>query len=125
MKKYWIFYIIVAILTITMIVTKGFPSNLLMYSYNDVESGIIDGFQGEVSLSQINIIYVSFFTLLTILVTISKKNKLKFKWLFMCIIIGLMCLVRLGIDSYSGGIAGILGDQGIYLWNIWNYISNF
>ena len=58
MKKYWIFYIIVAILTITMIVTKGFPSNLLMYSYNDVESGIIDGFQGEVSLSQINIIYL-------------------------------------------------------------------
>ena len=77
MKKYWIFYIIVAILTIAMIVTKGFPSNLLMYSYNDAESGIIDGFQGEVSLSQINIIYVSFFTLLTILVTISKKNKLK------------------------------------------------
>ena len=77
MKKYWIFYIIVAILTITMIVTKGFPSNLLMYSYNDAESGIIDGFQGEVSLSQINIIYVSFFTLLTILVTISKKNKIK------------------------------------------------
>ena len=77
MKKYWIFYIIVAILTITMIVTKGFPSNLLMYSYNDVESGIIDGFQGEVSLSQINIIYVSFFTLLTILVTISIKNKIK------------------------------------------------
>lgn len=125
MKKYWIFYIIVAILTITMIVTKGFPSNLLMYSYNDAESGIIDGFQGEVSLSQINIIYVSFFTLLTILVTISKKNKLKLKWLFMCIIICLMFLVRLGIDSYSGGIAGILGDQGIYLWNIWTYISNF
>mgnify|MGYP001107869396 CR=1 FL=1 len=40
MKKYWIFYIIVAILTIAMIVTKGFPSNLLMYSYNDAESGI-------------------------------------------------------------------------------------
>ena len=108
-----------------MIVTKGFPSNLLMYSYNDVESGIIDGFQGEVSLSQINIIYVSFFTLLTILVTISKKNKIKLKWLFMCIVICLMFLVRLGIDSYSGGIAGILGDQGIYLWNIWTYISNF
>ena len=125
MKKYWIFYIIVAILTIAMIVTKGFPSNLLMYSYNDAESGIIDGFQGEVSLSQINIIYVSFFTLLTILVTISKKNKIKLKWLFMCIVICLMFLVRLGIDSYSGCIAGILGDQGIYLWNIWTYISNF
>lgn len=125
MKKYWIFYIVVALLTITMIVTKGFPSNLLMYSYDEVEQGIVDGFQGEVSLSQINIIYVSFFTLLTIVITINKKNKLKLKWLFMCIIIGLMFLVRLGIDSYSGGITGILGDQGIYLWNIWNYISNF
>ena len=56
-------------------------------------------------------------------------NELNFNdkkgFIFMCIIIGLMFLVRLGIDSYSGGIAGILGDQGIYLWNIWKYISNF
>ena len=125
MKKYKIYYIVVTILTLIIIITKGFPCNLMMYSYNDVDTGIIDGYMGDVSLSTFNIVFASFFLLLTIIITISKKNKLKFKWLFMCIIIGLIFLVRLGTDSYSGGITGILGDQGIYLWNIWKYISNF
>lgn len=125
MKKYKIYYIVVIILTLIMIVTKGFPCNLMMYSYNDADIEIIDGYMGDVSLSTFNIIFVAFFFLLTIIITISKKNNLKHKWLFMSIVIVLMLLVRLGADTYSGGIAGILGDQGIYLWNIWKYISNF
>ena len=123
MYKYKIFYVIAIIISIIMILTKGFDANMMIYSYNDIDLGIIDGFQGNVSLSIVNCFVIAIIIILTIIMTVIKNNKINLKWpLFITIILLALC-IPIGIDSYSGGIAGIIDEQNIYLWNIVYYLN--
>ena len=45
MDKFKIFYVIVIILSIIMVLTKGFDGNMIIFSYIDADIGLFDGFQ--------------------------------------------------------------------------------
>lgn len=122
MDKFKIFYVIVIILSIIMVLTKGFDGNMIIYSYNDTDIGIIDGFQGNVFLSILNCFVVAIIIILTIIMTFNKNNKINIKWLLFVLTILLALSIPIGIDSYSGGIAGIIDEKNIYLWNIAFYL---
>lgn len=122
MKKFKIFYITVIILSIIMIFTKGVDGNILIYSYNDADRGIMDGFQGNVFLSILNCFVVTIIIILTIIMTFNKDNKINIKWLLFVFTILLALSIPIGIDSYSGGIAGIIDEKNIYLRNIPFYL---
>ena len=124
MKKFKIFYAIVIIISIVMIFTKGFDANVFIFSYNDADSGIVDGFQGDVWLSIINCFIIAIIIILTIFITFSKNNKINIKWILCIATILLALYIPIGIDFYSGGIAGILdGKEHIFLWDLVFYIN--
>lgn len=122
MDKFKIFYVIVIILSIIMVLTKGFDGNMIIYSYNDADIGIIDGFQENVFLSILNCFVVAIIIILTIIMTFNKNNKINIKWLLFVLTILLALSIPIGIDSYSGGFAGIIDEKNIYLWNIAFYL---
>ena len=123
MYKFKIFYVIVIIINIIMIFTKGFDGNVIIHSYNDADVGIIDGFQGNVWLSIINCFVVAIIIISTIIMTINKNNKINIKWILFVTTILLALFIPIGIHSYSGGIAGITDERNIYLWNIAFYLN--
>lgn len=123
MYKFKIFYVIVIIINIIMIFTKGFDGNVIIHSYNDADVGIIDGFQGNVWLSIINCFVVAIIIISTIIMTINKNNKINIKWILFVTTILLALFIPIGIHSYSGGIAGITDKKNIYLWNIAFYLN--
>lgn len=120
MKKYKMFYVIVMILNLIMVFTKGFSANIIIHSYDD---GIMfDGFQGKVLLSIINCFIIAIIIILTITATLNKNNKIKIKWLFCLVTIMIALCIPIGIHSYSGGYAGIIDKKNMYLWNIVFYL---
>ena len=123
MYKFKIFYVIVIIINIIMIFTKGFDGNVIIHSYNDADVGIIDGFQGNVWLSIINCFVVAIIIISTIIMTINKNNKINIKWILFVTTILLALFIPIGIHSYSVGIAGITDEKNIYLWNIAFYLN--
>ena len=122
MNKFKIFYIIMIIISIIMIFTKSFYGNVIIYSYNDADNGIIDGFQGNVFLSIINCFIIAIIMILTLIMTFNKKNNIHVKWLWFVIIILLSVCIPIGVDSYSGGVAGIVAEKNLYLWNLLIYL---
>lgn len=122
MNKFKIFYVIVIIISIIMIFTKGFDRNIIIYSYNDADMEIIDGFQGDVYLSIINCFIIAIIIISIIIMTFNKNNQISIKWILFMITIILTLCIPVGIDSYSGGIAGIIDEQNIYLWNVMFYL---
>lgn len=122
MNNFKTFYIIIIILSIIMIFTKGFSGNIIICSYNDADKGIIDGFQGDVSLSIINCFIISVIFILTTIITFIRDNKINIKWLLFVIIILLLFNIPIGTDFYSGGIAGIIGEKSVYIWNLLSYM---
>ena len=123
MKRFKMFYVVVVILNLILVFTKGFSANMLIYSYNYANKGIIDGFQGDVSLSIINCFIIAIIIILTIASTLNKNNKVKVKWLFSLVTIIFALFIPIGIHSYSGGFAGIVADDNMYLWNIVFYLD--
>ena len=123
MYKYKIFYVIAIIINIIMIFTKGFDANMIIYSYNDIDLGIIDGFQGNVFLSIVNCFVIAIIIILTIIMTFTKNNKINIKWILFITTILLALCIPIGIDSYSGGFEGIIDERNIYLWNIVRYLN--
>lgn len=123
MKRFKMFYVVVVILNLILIFTKGFSANMLIYSYNDANKGIRDGFQGDVSLSIINCFIIAIIIILTMASTLNKNNKVKVKWLFNLVTIIFALFIPIGIHSYSGGFAGIVADDNMYLWNIVFYLD--
>ena len=123
MKRFKMLYVIVMILNLILVFTKGFSANLIIYSYNDVNKGIIDGFQGDISLSIINCLISAIIIITTIITTLNKNNKINIKWLFCLVTIVIALFIPIGIHSYSGGIAGIIDEDNIYIWNIVFYFA--
>lgn len=117
-NKFKMFYVVVIILSLIMILTKGFSGNIIIYSYNDADIGIIDGFVGEIKLSILNCFVIVTIVILTIILTFNKKNGLNKKILLLILIILLSSLIPIGTHSYSGGLAGTINVDNISLWNI-------
>lgn len=120
MKKYKMFYVIAMILNLVLALTKGFSGNIIIYSYKDMA---FDGFQGNVLLSILNCFMIAIIIILTIATTLNRNNKIKLKWLFCFVTIMTALCVPIGIHSYSGGIAGIIDEDHMYLWNIVFYLD--
>lgn len=123
MKKYRIFYVIAMIINLVLALTKGFSAKIIIYSYDDRAKGIIDGFQGNVLLSILNCFMIAVIIILTIATTINRNNKMKLKWLFCFATIMTALCIPIGMHSYSGGFAGIIDEDNMYLWNIVFYLD--
>ena len=121
MKKFKISYILVLVFILTMIITKGFAANLYIHSYNDIDRGILDGFQGNIFISIYNCLIVFIVIIASILITFNKTNKTKNKILLLIILIFLSTYIPIGKDYYSGGVAGISDKKNVYIWNIITY----
>lgn len=119
MKRFKMIYVIVMILDLILVFTKGFSANRIIYSYKD---GYKDGFQGNVLLSIINCLIIAIIIISTIITTLDKNNKINFKWIFCLITIMIALFIPIGIHSYSGGIAGIIDEDNMYIWNIVFYL---
>ncbi len=120
MKKYIFFYVIAMIIDLVLALTKGFSANIIIHSYNDK---YIARCHGDVLLSIINCFIIAIILILNITVTLNKNNKIKIKWLFCFVTIMTALCVPIGIHSYSGGIAGIIDEDHMYLWNIVFYLD--
>ena len=122
MNKFKIIYIVLLILALVSIITTGFDSNTLIYSYDENDLGIVDGFQGSIYISIINCIILAILFISVLIITIKKENMLRFKWLSCMLLFVIISFIPIGIHMYSGGIAGIIDENSIYWWNILMYI---
>ena len=112
MKKYKIFYIIVFLISLILAISKGFDFSILVTSYSDKN---IDGNQGTLYILLINIIIVLSIWIVSLIVTLKKKNKINHKWLlFICLIL-LTLFIPVSINSYYAKVAGVLNKDYIGL----------
>ena len=70
-----------------------------------------------------DLIIIAIIIISTIITTLDKSNKINFKWLFCLITIMIALCIPIGIHSYSGGIAGIIDEDNMYIWNIVFYLA--
>lgn len=110
MRKYKIFYIIVFLISLILAISKGFDFSILVTSYSDKN---IDGNQGTLYILLINIIIVLSIWIVSLIVTLKKKNKINHKWLlFICLIL-LTLFIPVSINSYYAKVAGVLNKDYI------------
>lgn len=79
---------------------------IIIDSYNEADKGIRDGFEGTTSVSIVNCVGIAVITILTIIITFNKNNKVRGKWLYLIIIYFLLLNTIIGVHSYSGGGIG-------------------
>lgn len=112
MKKFKIFYIIVFLISLILAISKGFDFSVLVTSYSDKS---IDGNQGTLYILLINLIIVLSIWIVSLIVTLKKKNKINHKWLlFICLIL-LTLFIPVSINSYYAKVAGVLNKDYIGL----------
>ena len=113
MKKYKIIYIILYILLLILVFTKGINVGIEGNSYNDYnDKGIIDGFSGSSTIFIYNILIIITIFIVSLIVTIIRKNKCKYKNLIFIGIVILLLLIPISVEHRSGGVAGI--NEEIY-----------
>lgn len=116
MKRYGIAYAGIALFCFIMILTKGWSCSTLWYAYDDYrDSGIIDGFAGEVWVSLPNIVAIVLVFVGTFVMTVLSKNQFKGKWFCLVGVLLLLFFIPIGTEHLSGGIAGTTIDQWLYL----------
>lgn len=119
MKKYKLCYIVILIITLILIYTKGIKEpNFLIYTFND--NGV-DGYSGENYLYILNIIIIMLNLVTSICLSINKNNKLNKKWLIFVILLIINLFIPIGYTIYSGGISGSSYKSYLYLWNFLLY----
>ena len=114
MKKYKIIYVIIYLLLLVLIFTKGINIGIEGNSYNDYrDKGIIDGFSGSSIFLIYNFIIIITVFLVSLIITIVSSNKIKYKrWIFIGILF-LLLFIPTYIEHRSGGVAGI--NKKIYI----------
>ena len=105
MKKYKIHYIIIYIIVLILAIAKGFDVNISIINYNDYAKGISNGYQGTIYISIINLIIVLAIWIYSLIITLKKNNKTKYKWLIFIGIILLSLFIPTGLHSYSSGLS--------------------
>lgn len=108
MKKYKIIYVIIYLLLIILVFTKGINIGIKGNSYNDYyDKGIIDGFSGSSIFLVYNFFIIICIFVVSLIITIIKSNKVKYKSFILVGIVILLLLIPTSIEHRSGGIVGI------------------
>ncbi len=108
MKRYKKIYIITYLLLIFLIITRGSKIGIQWSSFDDyIDHGIVDGFSGGSRLLVVNILIIIAIFASSLIITLKKNNRLKYKWLIFTSIVILLLFVPTFIVYRSGGIAGI------------------
>ena len=122
MKKFEIFYVIIIIICIIMIWTKGFDWSIGINSEENGPEGIQfvvhDFITSREYLLIGNCIISSIIIISMIFMTLNKNNKIKIKWVLFIIITMSVLFIPLGENITSGGLYGITNQEYRYLWNI-------
>ena len=106
MKKYKIIYVILFILLLSLICTKGITSGIETSSYGGGQL-IIDGFCGNIILLIYNLILLICILSVSIAITFKKSNNIKYKIPILILIILLGLLIPVTQENRTGGVAGI------------------
>lgn len=111
MKKYKIIYVIIYLLLLILVFTKGINIGIKWNSYDDYrDKGIIDGFSGSSMFLIYNFIIVITVFLVSLIITIISSNKIKYKkWIFIGILI-LLLFIPTYFEKRSGGVDGIIKE---------------
>lgn len=108
MKKYKVIYVIIYLLLLILIFTKGINVGIEGNSYNDYyDKGIIDGFSGSSILLIYNLLIIITIFINSLIITLVKSNMIKYKSLIFIGILILLLFIPVSIEYRSGGIAGI------------------
>ena len=110
MKKFKIWYWIIFLIALVMAITKGFDIGIVINSNHGGEA-----FE-ETSILLINFVIVLSILIFTLIITINKNNKIKFKW---AVFIGIVFL------SLFIPVATIYSGDGITSEYIKNYTGIF
>lgn len=106
MKKYKIIYVILFILLLSLICTKGITIGIETSSYGG-EQLIMDGFYGSTILLIYNLILLICILIVSIVITFKKSNNTKYKIPILILIVLLALLIPITQENRSGGFAGI------------------
>ena len=106
MKKYKIIYVILFILLLSLICTKGITIGIETSSYGG-EQLIMDGFYGSTILLIYNLILLICILIVSIVITFKKINNTKYKIPILILIVLLALLIPITQENRSGGFAGI------------------
>ena len=91
-KAYSVIFILVLILAIT----KGFDIGIPINSYKN----------GDISMLLLNFVIVLSIWIISLILTINKKNNLKLKLIIFIVIILISLFIPVGVHSYYAGIIG-------------------
>ena len=114
MKKYWTGYLFIWIGYCLLFLTHGIPYTVELDRYFEASQN------GETvtELLPWNIPIILILFLLSVLMTISKKNTIKYKWLIAIVSFGLAVVMPIGkvneIGFHAGFLEALLGRDYIY-----------
>ena len=120
-RKIYLIYLIIMILEVVMILTKGFDTNVLIYSYID-GAEVADGQSIEIYLSIFNTIIFFLILVVSAIITFNKNNEIKYKKIILFLIILLSLFIDCFVYHITGGIAG---ENSYYKVGLWYPILNF
>ena len=119
MKKYKIIYLIVIVVLLVLVCTKGIRIGIIINSFDDYKnSGIIDGFQGNTKFLIFNVIIIISIFITSLIITFKNDNKIKHKKIFLLIIIIALLFIPIFKETRSGGIAGIINKDYYSIINV-------
>ena len=108
MKKYKIIYVIIYLLLLVLVFTKGINIGIEVNSYDDYyDKGTVDGFSGSTEFLIYNFLIIIIAFVCSLIITIIKRNKIKYKSFLLIGIIILVLLIPTFIVNRSGGFTGI------------------
>ena len=96
MKKIKMGYWIIFILVLIMAITKGLDIGIPINSYKN----------GDISMLLFNLIILLSIWIISLFLTINKKNNIKLKWIIFIVIILISLFIPVGVHSYYAGIIG-------------------
>ena len=111
MKKYKIIYIVLILICIVMIVTKGITVGTTIKKFGSQEMANIDGDYGYIDIFIFNICILLTIFIVSVCATFNKKNAIKFKYVILLGIFILLLWIPVGIQYNLGGSQLILGRE--------------
>ena len=113
MKKYILRYTFIIGIIIFLWLIKDFQPKMVLTEFDDfVDKGIIDGHAGTFFLLSANACFAFILSIATVVTTMKKDNKVKFKYLIAtAIILTLIFIFPIVKFNYFGGIDGGVGED--------------
>ncbi len=111
MKKYKIIYIVLILICIVMIITKGITVGTTIKEFGSQEMANIDGDYGYIDIFIFNICILLEIFIVSVCVTFNKKNNIKFKYIILLLVFILLLWLPIGMQHNMGGSQLILGRE--------------